>query len=440
MTIVCGTDFSAHAGTAATVAAALARRMRQPLQLVHVREAITRQQAVMKGAAAHLAPPSAALHQEAERLRDLGIRVEERMEIGLPDEGLVAQAAARQARLLVLGPLGRRAPSQWLLGSTAERVARTAGVPTLVARSAAPFRSWLQGRRRLRVLIGADQSTPAKAALRWAAELGRLGPCSFTIAHVVFPPADYVRLGVAPFAEPRLDRNEVEQVLAREIEQSLPKWPRGCEAHVRIVTGFGPAADHLVQLAIDERADLIIVGTHQRSGANRIWHGAVSAAVLRKAPMSVACVPVPADESGLPETPHFRRVLVPTDLSALSNRAAAYAYAAAEPGAEVCLMHVLSPSPAGRGRQRRLAAKQQLEKLVAGSAARRGIATTFELAVDRSVAGCICATAERLNVDLICISSHGRSGLAKTLAGSVATRVLTDSRRPLLVIRPPRGD
>lgn len=439
MTIVCGTDFSSHAATSATVAAALARRLREPLQLVHVREAITRQEAVMEGI--HRAgQPQTALRREAERLRGLGAKVEETVDVGLPDEGLVEKAAALDARLIVLGALGRRSASQWLLGSTAERVVRTAPVPTLVAREAAPFRAWLQGKRRLRIVVGADQSTPAAAALHWASDLCRLGPCSVTVAYIAFPPIEYVRLGVPPFGEARLARAEVDQVLTREIEQSQPRWPQGTQSRIRVVSGFGPAADHLVQVAIEERADLIVVGTHQRAGASRAWHGAVSSAVLRKAPMSVACVPVAADEAQVQETPHLRRVLAPTDLSALSNRAVAYAYAAAEPGAEVVLMHVLSPSPAARIRQRRATAKAQMEKLVPAEAARRGISTRFEIAVDRGIAACISASAERLNADLICLSTHGRSGLAKTLAGSVATRVMAESRRPLLVVRPPRGD
>jgi hypothetical protein len=47
----------------------------------------------------------------------------------------------------------------------------------------------------------------------------------------------------------------------------------------------------LVGLAIEEQADLIVVGTHQWHGLSRLRHGSVSRGILRHAPMSVACVP-----------------------------------------------------------------------------------------------------------------------------------------------------
>jgi nucleotide-binding universal stress UspA family protein len=48
----------------------------------------------------------------------------------------------------------------------------------------------------------------------------------------------------------------------------------------------------------------------------------------------------------------------------------------------------------------------------------------------------ICAAAERLGVDVVCIGSRGESGL-KALLGSVVAGVLRESARPVLVIRPP---
>jgi nucleotide-binding universal stress UspA family protein len=46
--------------------------------------------------------------------------------------------------------------------------------------------------------------------------------------------------------------------------------------------------------------------------------------------------------------------------------------------------------------------------------------------------------AEKKNADLIVIGTHGRSGLAHALLGSVAERVIRSAARPVLVIRDPR--
>ena len=49
----------------------------------------------------------------------------------------------------------------------------------------------------------------------------------------------------------------------------------------------------------------------------------------------------------------------------------------------------------------------------------------------------ICQAARRFGADVICLGSHGRSGLSAALPGSVAQGVMAQSHRPVLVVRPP---
>lgn len=46
----------------------------------------------------------------------------------------------------------------------------------------------------------------------------------------------------------------------------------------------------------------------------------------------------------------------------------------------------------------------------------------------------ICQTAERFGADLICLGTHGRSGLSAAVLGSVANGVMARSQRPLLTV------
>jgi nucleotide-binding universal stress UspA family protein len=82
---------------------------------------------------------------------------------------------------------------------------------------------------------------------------------------------------------------DVEQALERECAERLA--PLAGAATTRLVGGLGRVADHLVQIAAEERADLVVVGHRQRSGLPRLWHGSVSHGVLDLAPTSVVCVP-----------------------------------------------------------------------------------------------------------------------------------------------------
>ena len=166
---------------------------------------------------------------------------------------------------------------------------------------------------------------------------------------------------------------------------------------------------------------------------------------------------MPADEPPATEKiPSIRRVLVPTDLSELSNRAIPYAYGLVGAGGAVHLLYAIEPRTLpnplyahympGRAptleeqAAQRAELARRLQALAPAEAVERGIETEVEIVADDDVAEAISETAERLEVDAICLSSHGRSGISKAIAGSVAQRVLTESRRPLFVIRPPQGN
>jgi len=58
----------------------------------------------------------------------------------------------------------------------------------------------------------------------------------------------------------------------------------------------------------------------------------------------------------------------------------------------------------------------------------------------RRVSEAIIQAAERLDCDVICMGTHGRSGLTRALAGSVAQEVLLNGTRPVFIVRPPRDE
>ena len=65
------------------------------------------------------------------------------------------------------------------------------------------------------------------------------------------------------------------------------------------------------------------------------------------------------------------------------------------------------------------------------------VPTRTEILHGEEVAAALCAAAERLGVDALAISSHGKTGVLRAVLGSVAEGVVRQSRRPVLVVRPP---
>jgi nucleotide-binding universal stress UspA family protein len=158
--------------------------------------------------------------------------------------------------------------------------------------------------------------------------------------------------------------------------------------------------------------------------------------------------------SPLPSEPisrvHPRHILVPTDFSAASKKAVEYADAfAATFQCRVTLLHVLEPmvlppeygymppySPEDEALQVDAVRKQLLERASGMDSARQ---TEVLVRVGRPWHEVVSAVSE-LGVDLLVVTTHGRTGLRHILMGSVAEKIVRHASCPVLVVRPEERD
>jgi nucleotide-binding universal stress UspA family protein len=139
----------------------------------------------------------------------------------------------------------------------------------------------------------------------------------------------------------------------------------------------------------------------------------------------------------------FRRILHPTDFSRASGAAFQWAMGMAKTNhAELVLIHVMSPaalyyvSPqtyAGIEAAAR-AAGQKLLNALAGKAKKAGVRCKT-LLLDGIPHERIVRAARSTRADLVVIGTHGRSGFAKVMLGSVASRVVASATCPVLTVR-----
>jgi nucleotide-binding universal stress UspA family protein len=436
--ILCGTDFSVPAKHAADAAAAIALRRGAPLRLVHISEAPASPQVQEQ------------LEAEARRLHEAGVEITAELAEGMVDEVLMRLAHERGAWLVVIASLGRRSPARWLLGSVAERAIESAAVPILVVRDARPFQAWSRGERPLRVFVGTDFTANSDAALRWAGELQAFGQCELTAAYAAWTPEEASRLGTV--GELGLVGNPpaVQRILERDIKEKVSRLLGEGDVRIMVQGGWGRADVQLVEMAREAEADIVVVGKHQRQGLARWLEGSVSRGILRYAPMSVACVPTPAgSRMAVPAIHDCQRVLVAVDLNEPHGFAAPYGFGLCHPGGAVHLIHVARPlrlpsvrtgDPGGVIPEKGdyfIQSEARLRALAPDEAVMRGIKTSAEVVEDADPVRAICAAAERINADVICVGSHTRPGLGAKLLGSVALGVLQHCRRPVLVVWPP---
>lgn len=450
--ILCGTDFSEGATQAANAAAAIAQRLEVPLLLVHSVDERGEFPANVRAQFQEERRPKLAA--EAARLRALGVRVEEKMLGGAPGDGITHCAAETKARLVILASSGSGALGRWMLGSVAERTAETSPVPTLVVRSGAPFEAWARRERALKIFVGVDFTACSDAALRWVAALRRVSACEVVAAFADWPPQERARMGLTESSSLTGNPPTVQKILERDLREKVTGFLGEENVRVHVCGSWGRVDATLVELAIEEQADLIVVGTHQWHGLSRLRHGSVSRAILRHAPMSVACVPAPAP-AAIAQAPvrECRRVLAAVDLSGSHGFATPHAYSIVGAGGIVRLLHILAPQrvqipPMGdqaahiesreEHRARIAQAEARLRALAPPDAESRGITTEVEIAEDFNSASAISHAAERFNADVVCVGAHTRPGMAAKVLGSVSLGVLQQCRRPVLLVWPPR--
>src|SRR5262245_52887576 len=146
----------------------------------------------------------------------------------------------------------------------------------------------------------------------------------------------------------------------------------------------------------------------------------------------------------------FKRILLPTDGSDLSAKAATIAIALARThGASLVTLHVFPHLPGahhgaaapflkqleGDYERKQSAEAEAMLNVVASEAAAAGVATDTIVVESEDVHGKILEVAKERGCDLICMASHSRSELAAVVLGSETHRVLTHSPLPVLVVR-----
>jgi nucleotide-binding universal stress UspA family protein len=145
-----------------------------------------------------------------------------------------------------------------------------------------------------RIVCATDFSDTAEAAWELATELGRTHQAALVLVHVFIELPVYPEVAVASIQRVwEEQRRWAEEQLAERIEVAAG---RGLAARYLLRTGTAP--EEIVRTATDEHADLVVVGTHGRTGLDRLMIGSVAERVVRVAPCPVLTVkPRPAAKS-----------------------------------------------------------------------------------------------------------------------------------------------
>ncbi len=218
--------------------------------------------------------PEAVLQWEQEVASDLAGIEAEAKDLNVPAKSIVRRADAAYAAivdeaqklgidLIIMGRHGKHGLRKMLMGSVTERVIGLSPANVLVIPQESPL-PWE------RVLIANDGSPYSEAA--WEAALEMIRRLDARLIGVSAAREE----GELPEAEAI-----VQKMLMRANRQGIPM-----EIHVSI----GAPDDIIVQIAHDKQANLIVVGSHGRTGLKRLLMGSTAARVIGSAPCPVLVV------------------------------------------------------------------------------------------------------------------------------------------------------
>ena len=218
-----------------------------------------------------------ALRSQYGKLFPSGPAPEVFIELGSDYDQILHRAEAFRADLIALGTHGKKGLRRWLLGSVADQVVRAAHCDVLIARKS----------REGSLLAATDLTEPGLPAIEAASREAKRRKRPLVVMHAMEMPregdAAMGLLGALPALDPPEVR-ESKRALARGIiESALSR----CHAEGQIIIANDDALDETLELASTLPTELIIVGTHGRSGLARVVLGSRASRIIEKAPCSV---------------------------------------------------------------------------------------------------------------------------------------------------------
>ncbi len=267
-----------------------------------------------------------------------------------------------------------------------------------------------------RVLVPLDGSILAEAVLPQVRKIASRKEIEVVLLRALPPP---------PMVEGDLGR--VAALDRKEAEEYLERMRSAIRAPARWVVREGRPAETILSTAEEARATLIAMSTHGRTGASRWLFGSVAEEVLRSAPVPLLLTrSFPAAGAG----PIPKRILVPIEPGDVSLKVLDPAIELATVfGAHIVLLHVMPDGPAYGdpvNQVREAFERFRTAGLTVEPVLRRGDAAEEILSVARDQ-----------KVELIAMATHGRTGVSRLVAGSVAEKVTRGSQAPILLVRVP---
>jgi len=283
-----------------------------------------------------------------------------------------------------------------------------------------------------KILVPLDGSDLAELALPYAQELATAFKSEIILLHVSEPSENHYR--------------HMHELYVEEVSDRMKERIR----RVTPVVVSGKPADEIINYADRNKAGLIIMTSHGRSGIMSWATGSIASKLLQAADMPLLLVRAAKPKRKVAREVLLNRILLPLDGSEAGEAAVAYVgELMSRLESEVTLFGVISSGqhirsvggldyinyPEEQMEMFKKEAQEYLDGVYRRLKRRKGsVKVTINVGAG-DVGQEILKFAEDNRVNLIAISSHGHSGIERWVFGSIANKVVLNSKAPVLVVK-----
>ena len=284
-----------------------------------------------------------------------------------------------------------------------------------------------------KILCPVDFSDYSNLALRYASALAKDNQAELIVFHSVpdlTPAASYLEGNYMFTVHDALKSNA-----SSKLDDYVSKFVLD-DVNIRKIVGQGNSAESVLEISKTELIDLIVMGTHGVSGYESFLMGSVTNRVLHKTSVPVLVVSKTShhfihEEEDQPV--QIRRILCPIDFDISNPWTAGITLSFAQKyNSEIIFLHVIHGNEEEWKPLEASALKKLKEIGQPASEERCNVRLEVRAGDPERV---ILRMSESENIDLIIMGHHTRKPLEEIFLGSVARRVVTKSKCPVLVAR-----
>jgi nucleotide-binding universal stress UspA family protein len=278
-----------------------------------------------------------------------------------------------------------------------------------------------------KILVPTDFSDTGMLAVDHAAMLARLTKAEMILVHVLPLNPYYFEI-----PEPVMlidNRQELVKLVEQKLAHTAEKISIGDSIHPTYQVTTGRVANEVMRIAQEEKADLIIMGTHGAKGFEELFIGSNAHKIVNLAPCPVLTIQEHAKPIG------FKTIVLPIDRSAHSREKVEVGITLAKIyGSGIHILGLLESSDEGEYDKLQIVL-DQVEHAVDNG----GIPFSRHTVKGDHLAAEALKFADSINADLIIIMTEHESKLTGIFLGPLAKQIVNHSRIPVLSLKPHYG-